>query len=78
MAQPEGVGKGENVRPLVATTALAVFLDRRARHRAVRTEHAAIARQRFELLVATLADVEELAGVNRHLLDGLIVALWTG
>ena len=84
MAQPEGVGKGGGVQAigrghsLTATTALAVFLDRRTRHRAIRTEHATIARERFELLVATFADVEELARVNRHLLDGLMVALRTG
>jgi hypothetical protein len=50
------------------------LLDWRARHCSVRTEHAAIARQRFKLLSATLAYIEELAGIGRHLLDRLVPA----
>jgi hypothetical protein len=49
-------------------------LDRRAWHRAVGTEHTAIARQRLKLLSAALADIKELAGVSRHLLGGLVPA----
>src|SRR5450755_2589356 len=41
----------------------------------VGTEHAAIAGQRFKLLSATLAYIEELTGVGRHLLDRLVPAL---
>ena len=41
-------------------------LDRRARHRAVGTEHAAIPWLRLEALPATLADIKESAGVFRH------------
>ena len=43
-------------------------LDRRAWHRATRTEYAAIARQWLEFLSAALAHIKELAGVGRHLL----------
>jgi hypothetical protein len=62
-------------RILTAAGAFAVFLNRRTRYGAVRAEHAAIARQRFELPAATVTDIEELAGVRRHLLNGLMVAL---
>jgi hypothetical protein len=61
-----------------ATIAFAVFLHWRARYRAVRAEYAAIAGERFQRLAAALADVEELAGVGRQLLDGLMVASRAG
>ncbi len=53
---------------------LAVLLDRRTRHRSVRTEHAAIAGLRLEFLAAPLADIEELARIERHGLGGLKAA----
>ena len=43
-------------------------LHRGARHRAVGTEHATIARQGLERLPAALASVKEAAGIDRHLL----------
>jgi hypothetical protein len=63
---------------LTATSAFAVFLHRRARHRAVRAEHAAIACKRFQRLAAALADIKELAGFGWHLLDGSMVASRAG
>ena len=51
-----------------------VGLDRRARHRAVRAEHAAIARERLEPFATALAVIEELARIGRHRLDSLIAA----
>jgi hypothetical protein len=45
---------------------LAGNLDRWARHRAVGTEHAAVARLGFEHRVAALALVEPLTGVGGH------------
>jgi hypothetical protein len=50
-------------------------LDGRTGHRAIRTEHAAIARLRLKPLTASLAFVEELAGVRGHLLNGLMTAV---
>jgi hypothetical protein len=63
---------------LTATSAFAVFLHWRARYRAVRAEYAAIACERFQRLAAAPADIEELAGVGWHLLDGLMVASRAG
>ena len=51
-----------------------VALYRRARHRAVRAEHAAIAREGLEPFATALAVIEELAGIGRHRLDSLIAA----
>ena len=50
------------------------MLNRRARHRAIRAEHAAIARKGFKPLAAAFAVVEELAGVGRHRVRRLIAA----
>jgi hypothetical protein len=47
-------------------TACGVSLNRRARHGAIRTEHAAIARKRFQALATSFAVIEELARVRRH------------
>ena len=44
----------------------AASLDRRARHGAVRTEHAAIAGKRFQALTALLAVIEESARIGGH------------
>jgi hypothetical protein len=63
---------------LAATCAFAAFLDWRTRHRSVGAEHAAIACERLQLLAASLADVEELAGVRWHLLNGSMAALRAG
>jgi hypothetical protein len=51
-----------------------VGLYRRARHRSVRAKHAAIAGKGFEPFAAPFAVVEELAGISRHRLDGLMPA----
>ena len=51
-----------------------VGLYRRARHRSVRAEHAAIAGKGLEPFAAPFAVVEELAGIGRHRLDGLMAA----
>lgn len=47
-------------------TARACFLDRGARHVAVRAEYAAVALERPQHLAAMTAVVEVLAGVGRH------------
>jgi hypothetical protein len=66
-------------RPSSGTTlAFAAFLNRRAGHRAIGAEHAAIAWQRLELLSATSADIKELAGIGRHWLGRLKAALRAG
>jgi len=46
-------------------------------HRSVRAKHAAIAREGLEPFAAPFAVVEELAGIGRHRLDGLMAALRT-
>ena len=51
-----------------------VALYRRARHRAVRAEHVAIAREGLEPLATALAVIEELTGIGRHRLDSLMAA----
>jgi hypothetical protein len=53
-----------------ATTQVALY--RWARHRTVRAEHAAIAREGLEPFAATLAVVEELASIGRHRLGALL------
>jgi hypothetical protein len=50
----------------ILRTATGVGLNGRARHGAVRTEHATIAWQRFQPLAASFAVIEELARVGRH------------
>src|ERR1700686_4674311 len=57
-----------------AATQIALY--RRARHGAVRAEHAAIAREGLEPFATALAVIEELAGIGRHRLDSLIAAFW--
>ena len=52
-------------REILRTTA-GVSLDGRARHGAIRTEHATVARQRLQALSASFAVIEELARVRRH------------
>ena len=59
---------------LKATT---VTLYRRARDRAVRAEHATVARKRLQALAATFAVVEELAGISRHRFNGPMAAFGT-
>jgi hypothetical protein len=51
-----------------------VGLYRRARHRSVRAKHAAIAGKGLEPFAAPFAVVEELAGIGRHRLAGLMGA----
>jgi len=51
-----------------------VALYRRARHRSVRAKHAAIAGKGLEPFAARFAVVEELAGISRRRLDGLMAA----
>ena len=53
--------------------ALAVLLDRRAGHSSVGAENAAITRLGLKADSATLAVIEELAGVRRHDLGRQIV-----
>ena len=69
------------MRTLVAsatTSALAVLLDRRARHGPVGAEDAAIARPRLEPGTTAAAVVKELASVGQHGLCGLVPALRAG
>jgi hypothetical protein len=58
--------------------ALSVLLDRRARHRAVRTEHATVVCERLEPRSAALAVIEKLASVGWHRLGRLMTAIRTG
>ena len=51
-----------------------VVLDRRTGKRTIGAEHAAIAGERLQSLSAALAVIEELAGIGRHRLDGLVAA----
>ena len=55
-------------------TGNAACLDRRTRHGAVGTKHAAIARQWLERLSAALAHIRDPARVGRHLLDRSVSA----
>src|SRR6266568_4313048 len=76
-----GAVNRRGMRTLVAsatTSALAVLLDRRARHGSVGAEDAAIARPRLEPGTASAAVVKELASVGRHGLCGLVPALRAG
>ena len=57
--------------------ALAVLLDRRTRHRAVGAEHTAVPRLGLESGSTPGAIIEELAGVGRHGLGGLVPTGWT-
>ncbi|MBN8982314.1 MAG: hypothetical protein J0I29_13710, partial [Rhizobiales bacterium] len=58
-----------------ATRRFARLLNRWARHRAKRTEYAAVASQWLELQTTTFANIEKLAGIRRHRLDSLMLAL---
>lgn len=69
------LGRPEALR---TARALAILLDRGAWHRAVGAEHAAVASERLKPRSAALAVVEELAGVGRHGLGSLVLALGTG
>jgi len=48
-----------------------------ARHRAVRTENAAIFGERLKPPPTTLAVIKELASIRGHVLSRLIAAFWT-
>jgi hypothetical protein len=63
---------------LATARALAVLLDRRARHRTVRAEHAAIASKGLKPGATALAVIKELAGVCRHGFDSLVLTGRTG
>ncbi len=62
--------------PLSAAARL--LLHRRARHVAVRAEHAAVTRFRPKQIAATCAVIKELAGIGRHGLGDLMTAMRTG
>src|SRR6185312_10470049 len=64
------------LRPSAATGPL--LLDRRARHAAPGTEHAAVAGPGLQQSAAAGTVVEELAGVGRHGLGDLVAAMRTG
>jgi hypothetical protein len=59
------------------TTSL-ILLHRRTRHRAVRTEHAAVTRKWLESFSAAFAIVKDLTGICRHLLGGCMTAFRAG
>jgi hypothetical protein len=63
---------------LMTTCAFSILLDWGTRHRTVGTKNTAVARERLEPFAAALAVVEELAGVARHRLNRLMIALRTG
>jgi hypothetical protein len=77
-ARGEADGGPPTEAALTATRTPAALLDRGTRHRAVGTEHAAIAGQRLKPRSAALAIIEELASVGGHRFDGLVLALRTG
>src|SRR5258708_6005475 len=56
----------------------AASLNRRAWHRAVGAKHAAFARLGLQPLAASIAVIEELAGVGGHPLGGGVAALRAG
>jgi hypothetical protein len=53
-------------------------LYRRTRDRAIRAKHATIALLVLQPVTTILAVIEELAGVGRHRLGGLVSAMRTG
>lgn len=70
-------------RPAPARTSIVLpaappSLHRRARHRAVRAKHAAVARFRPQPLAAARANVEKPARIGRHRFRGPVSALRTG
>src|SRR5580693_1712569 len=78
--RPHSIGRCSaalGAREILRTTA-GVSLDGRARHRAVRTEHATVARQRLQALPASFAVIEELARVRRHGFRRPMSTPWTG
>lgn len=62
---------------LATARALAILLDRWTRRGAVGAEYAAVASERLKPTSASLAVVEELAGVGRHVLCDAVAALGT-
>lgn len=70
-------GRGRYAATAVAETQMRE-LDRRARHRAVRAEHAAIAAFRAQQGVAALALVEKPARIRRHRLDLAVTTMRAG
>jgi hypothetical protein len=64
--------KAANRGGLLPTTTFVVLLDRRARHGAVRAEHAAVSSQRLKPGATGLAVVKELARIGRHRLGCLV------
>jgi len=54
---------------------LSRFLYRRARHIAIRTEHATVARERLEQHTTAFAFVKKLAGVRRHCFRRLMTTM---
>src|SRR3546814_459005 len=71
------LANADDVRRQLSAAGL-LLLDRRARHGAVRTEHAAVSLFRVQYGAATGAFVEELAGRRGHHLRRLVAALRTG
>jgi hypothetical protein len=62
-----------------AVAAASTFnLDRRARHRSIRAEHAAVAGLWAQKVSAALAFIKEPAGVRRHLLDLMVTTMRAG
>jgi hypothetical protein len=61
----------------LARATIALHLDRRTRYRAVRAEHATVARLGLEPFAAARAVIEEPAGVGGHWLARLTPAVGT-
>src|SRR5262245_30579608 len=59
-------------------TTAGVCLDGGARHRAIGTEYATIARERLEALTTSFAVIEKLACVHRHGFCGMMSTPRTG
>ena len=76
-ARPSARSRHSEARSCATAPRLAVCLHRRTGHRAVRTEHAAIARLGPQESVAGLALIEPLAGVRRHAFGFAVPAVRT-
>src|SRR6185437_12474728 len=76
--RPLRSGPGSILAYLRGLSAAISCLDRRARHRAVGAEHAAVARLGLEPLAASFAVIEKLASIRGHSLNRLMLAFGAG
>jgi hypothetical protein len=80
-SRSESIDSGDSsveARRIARATTRIVALFRRTLHRAVGTEHAAITRFRTQQCAASLAIVEELARIDGHGFQRVMLAMRTG